>query len=221
MAEEVKTPNLHQRILAVMTDLQYVQKGKGKGSLQYSFVSHDAVSKRIHPLLVKHGITMLPSVENVTVNGNRCEVTMLVTFTNSDDPEQFVTVRSFGFGIDPQDKGPGKAMSYATKYAILKTFVLETGDDPENDNIPHDPKGQIGAGKPAAKKPAPAAEKKAESAGEIVTATQAKLLLMGAENKKLTEKDLDAYTQATFGVPYQSLKKSDFNAVINWISTKK
>jgi hypothetical protein len=31
------------------------------------------------------------------------------------------------------DKGPGKAVSYAFKYALLKVFCLETGDDPDND----------------------------------------------------------------------------------------
>jgi hypothetical protein len=48
-------------------------------------------------------------------------------------------VSFFGYGIDNQDKGPGKAMSYAVKYAMLKTFCLETGDDPEKDDIPHLP----------------------------------------------------------------------------------
>jgi hypothetical protein len=38
---------------------------------------------------------------------------------------------SFGYGIDDQDKGAGKAMSYAVKYALLKTLGLETGDDPD------------------------------------------------------------------------------------------
>ena len=44
-----------------------------------------------------------------------------------------IDVETFGFGIDDQDKGPGKAMSYAVKYALLKTLGLETGDDPDMD----------------------------------------------------------------------------------------
>lgn len=41
------------------------------------------------------------------------------------------------------DKGPGKAISYAVKYAYLKAFALETGDDPDHDQRelqPADPK---------------------------------------------------------------------------------
>ena len=64
---------------------------------------------------------------------------MQVAFVNVDKPEDRVEVEFFGYGIDPQDKGPGKAMSYAVKYALLKVFSLETGDDPERDNIPHIP----------------------------------------------------------------------------------
>jgi hypothetical protein len=36
-----------------------------------------------------------------------------------------------GYGVDPQDKGPGKAISYGVKYALLKVLGLETGDDPD------------------------------------------------------------------------------------------
>jgi len=51
----------------------------------------------------------------------------------------FLDVPTFGYGIDPQDKGPGKAMSYGVKYGLLKALGLETGDDPERDSIEHKP----------------------------------------------------------------------------------
>ena len=57
---------------------------------------------------------------------------MKIKFTNCDDPADFIEVDYPGFGIDQGDKGPGKALSYAFKYALLKTFCLETGEqDPE------------------------------------------------------------------------------------------
>ena len=134
-----QTMNIYQRILAVMADLEYVRKESTKVNNQYTFVSHDAVSKKLHPLLVKHGIAVLPKLKEWTQNGNRTEVLVDVEFVNVDMPEERFTVPSLGFGIDQQDKGPGKAVSYACKYAMLKTFVLETGDDPERDNIDHEP----------------------------------------------------------------------------------
>lgn len=135
--------NIHQRILDVMADLDYIQKGEKKaiiGPQQYRFVSHDQVTAAIHPLLVKNGIMTLPSIIASKQDGNRTEITLQVKFINVDKPEDFVEVTYLGYGIDTGDKGPGKAVSYAFKYAILKTFVLETGDDPDNQqNVTHVP----------------------------------------------------------------------------------
>jgi len=132
-----ETLNIYQRISAVMADLDYVQKEDKLVNDQYSFVSHDAVSAAIHPLLVKHGIVAVPRVISWAQDGNRTSVDLEVDFVNIDTPEDGITVPSFGFGIDKQDKGPGKAVSYAVKYAALKLFVLATGDDPERDLIDH------------------------------------------------------------------------------------
>jgi hypothetical protein len=60
---------------------------------------------------------------------------MTVRFVNVDEPSEWIDVESFGYGLDDQDKGPGKAMSYAVKYALLKTLGLETGDDPDEDQV--------------------------------------------------------------------------------------
>tara|TARA_R100001594_G_scaffold100354_3_gene135004 strand:+ start:1427 stop:2023 length:597 start_codon:yes stop_codon:yes gene_type:complete len=134
-----KIPNIYERILAVMDDLHYVQKENKKVNNQYSFVSHDAVTAALHPLLVKHRIVMIPSIVEHTIDGNRTTATVSVAFVNPDEPDDRVVSTFVGFGIDNQDKGIGKAVSYATKYAILKTFVLETGDDPERDQIDYEP----------------------------------------------------------------------------------
>lgn len=133
-----KPLNIYQRLLRCMEDVQYIQKESKKVNNQYTFVSHDAVSKKCRPAFIDHGVLPIPHVTRRENNGNRVEIDMSVEFVNVDDPQDRVTVESFGFGIDPQDKGPGKAMSYAYKYALLKALALETGDDPERDMIPHD-----------------------------------------------------------------------------------
>jgi hypothetical protein len=66
-------------------------------------------------------------------NAYRVKMKLTLTFINPDEPEQSLKVTSHGYGVDNGDKGPGKAMSYAYKYALLKLFCLETGDDPDND----------------------------------------------------------------------------------------
>jgi ERF superfamily len=130
---ETKMLNIHQRILEVMKECDYVQKGEKLLNNQYKFVSHDAVVAKLHPLFVKHGITVIPSLESFSQEGNRTMVKILVAFTNVDEPNDKIILAMLGYGVDPSDKGPGKAMSYAFKYALLKTFCLETGDDPDND----------------------------------------------------------------------------------------
>jgi len=131
--------NLFQKINVIMTEVEAIQKEDKKVNGQYTFVSHDAVARALHLPMAKHGVVMMPSVVEMTQDGNRTVAKIDVTFVNSDSPEEKFVVTYYGYGIDTQDKGPGKAISYAVKYALLKTFCLETGDDIEKDNIDYKP----------------------------------------------------------------------------------
>ncbi len=145
MIEPKITPNIHQKILGIMSELHYIAKGDKTVNGQYRFVSHDQVTAKVHPLLVKYGITVIPTVEEMIQDGNRTTVKLLISFVNADCPTDHFATRYVAHGIDGGgtskdgkqipvgDKGPGKAISYAYKYALLKLFCLETGDDPDND----------------------------------------------------------------------------------------
>lgn len=124
--------NIHQRLAKAMERVTYIQKDK-KSGMNYSIVSHDAVTAKVRPALLESGIVYYPVDVKHSQNGNRTEVAMTVRFVNAHSPSDYFDVQSFGYGIDSQDKGPGKAMSYAVKYALLKTLGLETGDDPDHD----------------------------------------------------------------------------------------
>ena len=128
-----ESKNLHQRILSIMKDIDYIQKGDKKVEQSVHFVSHDQVTALIHPKLVQHGIVVVPSVKSLTQDGNRTNVCLEVTFVNVDNPADRISLEMWGYGVDQSDKGPGKAISYAFKYSILKMFCLETGDDPDQD----------------------------------------------------------------------------------------
>ena len=124
--------NLHQRLAAAMRKVTYIQKEK-KAGMRYSIVSHDSVTAKVRPALLEEGVVYYPvSCSSIQV-GNRTEAKMTIQFVNIDRPEDYIYVETFGYGIDDQDKGPGKAMSYAVKYALLKTLGLESGDDPDED----------------------------------------------------------------------------------------
>jgi hypothetical protein len=128
--DKLPSLNIAQRIAAVMGEVDYVQKEKKQG-MNYSIVSHDAVTAKVRPLLHKHGVIYYPRGLTVSQNGNRTEAVFTVRFENIDDRTDYIDVETFGYGVDPQDKGPGKAMSYGVKYALLKVLGLETGDDPD------------------------------------------------------------------------------------------
>mgnify|MGYP000377386136 CR=1 FL=1 len=128
--------NVHQRLAAAMSEVTYIQKEQKQG-MKYTIVSHDVVTAKVRPVLLKHGIVYYPIDMIHSNNGNRAEVQLSVRFVNIDDASDCFDVCSLGYGIDSQDKGPGKAISYAVKYALLKAMGLETGDDADHDNIEH------------------------------------------------------------------------------------
>jgi hypothetical protein len=77
-------PNIAQRIAAVMGEVDYVQKEKKQG-MNYSIVSHDAVTAKVRPLLHKHGVIYYPRGLQVQQNGNRTEAVFMVRFENIDE----------------------------------------------------------------------------------------------------------------------------------------
>lgn len=123
--------SIFQKLHAAMGDVDYVAKEKKQG-MRYSIVTHDAVTAKVRPVLHKHGVIYYPLDIRRSQNGNRTELDMTVRFVAVEDGS-FIDVASGGYGIDDQDKGVGKAISYAVKYALLKALGLETGDDPDED----------------------------------------------------------------------------------------
>ena len=166
---EVHKPNIYQRIAAVMADVGYVQKdGKIKGGPGYTYVRHDDVVRKLRPAIIKHGLVALASVvpESVTQDGNRTTAITELRVVNTDNPNESVTVHALGYGIDSQDKGPGKAASYGKKYALLQLFMLETGDDPEQDAIEYNARVEPEQPKAAEPEPTPPPAEPAQASHE-------------------------------------------------------
>ena len=146
--------NIYQRINAVRKAIGYVQKDKdvGFGKSSYRAVTHDAVTGMVRSALIEQGIVIVPSVVSATFHpaemvtaiddkGNvntvsakqrLYEATFQIDFVNADDPADRIVTNQNAHALDNGDKAPGKAMSYATKYAILKLFNIETGEDEES-----------------------------------------------------------------------------------------
>lgn len=139
--------NLFQRINEVRKGIDYIRKDKsvsaGAGG-SYKAVTHDMVTAMVRDHMVKAGIVSYPvlvgsqslpfevSPEGIKAKQFRYEATYDFHFVNTEDPKDELVVRIQAHAMDNADKAPGKALSYAKKYAILKLFEIETGEDEES-----------------------------------------------------------------------------------------
>lgn len=136
--------NIYQRINEVRKAVPYIQKDAavraGQGGT-YNAVTHDMVTAKLREHLIKQGILIVPtqisgqSIDGMTKNGNakiRYEAAYEVSFINIEQPEDKIIITIHSHAEDSSDKAPGKAISYAVKYAMLKLFSLETGENDES-----------------------------------------------------------------------------------------
>jgi hypothetical protein len=129
---ETKKMNLLQKINAVMKDVEYLSKDDKVefGSTKYKAVSEEKVTSAVRKSMANHGLVIFPVEQAHSKEGNL--TTVNVKYKLADiDTDQFEIIVSSGTGVDTQDKGVGKAMTYAFKYALLRTFAIPTGEDPD------------------------------------------------------------------------------------------
>ena len=125
--------NIYQKIKSVMEDVQYLCKDSKVefGSTKYRALSEEKVTSVIRASMMKNGLVMYPTDQTVAKEGQITTVNTKYIMVNTDDPTEQITIASSGQGADSQDKGSGKAMTYAFKYALLRTFMIPTGEDPD------------------------------------------------------------------------------------------
>jgi hypothetical protein len=139
--------NLYQRINEVRKAIDYIKKNKSVStgsSGSYKAVTHDQVTALVRDHMVQHGIVSFPvlveslmnppmmNVDGTQAKQMRYEATYDFHFVNTDKPEDRLVIRIQAHAMDNADKAPGKALSYAKKYAILKLFEIETGESDES-----------------------------------------------------------------------------------------
>lgn len=139
--------NIYCRLNEVRKAVSYIQKdARVSGGGNYAAITHDAVTAAVRDHLVTHGVIVCPTLvaskvgETGTTTQSgvpiiRYEATYDISFVNCDTPEDRLTMRMESHALDQGDKAPGKAISYATKYAFLKVFSIETGEA-EEERIP-------------------------------------------------------------------------------------
>ncbi len=142
--------NIYEKMSCITNELTRVAKNLsvGVGNSSYKAVGEADVLAAIKPVEEKYRVYSYPYSRNIvetnvltstsTYNGNVTEKNSLFLrlettyrFVNIDNPSEYIDVVTYGDGVDTQDKAPGKAMTYADKYALLKAYKVETGEDPD------------------------------------------------------------------------------------------
>ena len=136
--------NIAKAIISVMQEVKGIDKSMtvGTGSSSYKGVPDKEVKKIIGAAMAKNGLTILPTSVNAKTQVERWEENNSYgvkqkqsVFTEVEtkylllhESGESIEISGYGHGQDSQDKGAGKATTYALKYALLYTFLVPTGD---------------------------------------------------------------------------------------------
>lgn len=145
---ETTKENLAKAIIAVMKEVKGIEKSMtvGSGNNSYKGVSDKDVKNVIGAAMAANGLCIMPIETNSKTQIDRweeldtyskvagatkqkqsifteVETKYLLLHTSGESQ----VISGYGHGVDNQDKGAGKASTYALKYALLYTFLVPTG----------------------------------------------------------------------------------------------
>lgn len=133
-----------QKIQAVMKTVGNMAKDKQMaGGGNYWYLSEEKVTSELHKALAEHGLVVFPTTmailderEDTTSSGkimHNVRIQSTYRFVDADEPESGIDVMVLGEGSDIGDKVLNKCMTAAYKYALRQTFMISTGDDPDDE----------------------------------------------------------------------------------------
>jgi len=141
--------NIYQKLLEVRKAVPHIQTDAFNDFHKFKYVSSSAVLMAVRAEMDKQGLMLIPAIKKSEVRPHKTkegkewfftELTMLFTWINTDNPEEEIKCRWYSQGLDDSEKGVGKALTYAEKFFLLKTFNIATDDqDPDKG-----PKGSYG-----------------------------------------------------------------------------
>lgn len=129
--EDRQKLSLASKLALVIGEVGNIEK-KGRNDFhKYDYVRETDLVAAIGPLFSKYRIVILPSVDEISKNGEITRVTLSMTVINGDNPDERYDLSWAGEGQDRADKGLYKAYTGAIKYFLMKLLQVATGDDPE------------------------------------------------------------------------------------------
>jgi len=136
-------------ILEVMGEVKGIEKNSNVGSGNYGYkgVKDKDVRLIIGASMKKHGLSILPigitedrqidrweETYNGQTKTKQSVFTSVITkYLLLHDSGESIELSGYGHGVDTQDKGAGKATTYALKNTLLNTFLVPTGTIEDTD----------------------------------------------------------------------------------------
>lgn len=139
--------NITKAILEVMKEIKGIEKDSniGTGSYSYKGVKDQQVKQIVGRSMQAHGLAIIPtSVEEDTQfadwdEGGKHKQSIFTKVKTKylllHESGESLEIAGYGHGVDNQDKGAGKATTYALKYALLYMFMIPTGDIDDTEEI--------------------------------------------------------------------------------------
>lgn len=147
-------------ILAVTKNVKNIEKtmSVGTGGASYKAVSDTLVRNALRPEMEKVGLVIVPISITPTIKIDRWEevdtyskvagamktkqsiLTEVVTkyLLIHQESGESIELSGYGQGVDSQDKGAGKATTYALKNTLLDLFLLTKGEAEDTDSTHSD-----------------------------------------------------------------------------------
>lgn len=192
---------LINKLCEVMASIEEVPKKGYNKFHNYHYATEADLVQAVRTELSKRKLFIFPNVVNHARNGDITDIMVSWTFVDGETGEARECMIP-GCGSDKGDKGVYKALTGSEKYLLMKSFLIPTGDDPENESGSDRENGVKAAQAVATQKLAEHA-KRDKDGNEILTICQAHMsgfaALSGAPALNIVKSCMDPALRPKYG----------------------
>jgi hypothetical protein len=136
--------NLYQKLIEVRKTCTFLKKDTQ--GFQFKYVSSSQILGALRDKMDELGLLLVPTVTGIKISDHTTakdkheyftELNMKFTWVNAEKPDEIIQCDWYAQGLDDGEKGPGKAVTYAEKFFLLKFFNIPTDkSDPDANQKP-------------------------------------------------------------------------------------
>jgi hypothetical protein len=210
---------LVKKLVKIMSQVKYIEKKGFNNFNKYKYATEADVNEKVREYLAEESIIMIPDMKSYNVRehtnrkGNIEYIgTAEIEFTFHDgDTGETLSFTTYGEGQDAGDKSVYKAFTGAQKYALMKAFMIPTGDDPETENNEKDTSNE--------QKKSHGKQQKKQPEQTITSNTIGSLKAIWMD-KGSTEKELNSFIEKKAGCKLNELTEQQGIGILQQIESR-